>query len=308
MRWASSRMWRASGTWRSWEWCVPVLLLHCCTCQLDYFCLFSWRRPRCAFGTWRSWEWCVPLLLCLLHLFLVGTRGLDHTTSIYNEHPAPGGAGSGAHLHCCGCCYRCTRCWVARDGGHNERPPSSTPACCSGSTLVAPLGLAYCSLEVLGNSHNVSVQVFLLFNIGLELSFDRLRSMGKFVFGMGTLQVRAKAGCCCQNGGCVLLLELLVVDPRGCYHSPPMVLPGRCLAAVSRGGCRICSHGEPILQRDCISGVAAAARPHSPCSALSSPAVYRPHPQRVHIPLPCPLPRTHRWCSPWQRSPLQAWP
>jgi Kef-type K+ transport system membrane component KefB len=30
--------------------------------------------------------------------------------------------------------------------------------------------------------------VFLLFNIGLELSFDRLRSMGKFVFGMGTLQ------------------------------------------------------------------------------------------------------------------------
>ena len=31
--------------------------------------------------------------------------------------------------------------------------------------------------------------VFLLFNIGLELSFDRLRSMGKFVFGMGTAQV-----------------------------------------------------------------------------------------------------------------------
>jgi hypothetical protein len=31
--------------------------------------------------------------------------------------------------------------------------------------------------------------VFLLFNIGLELSFDRLRSMGKFVFGMGSAQV-----------------------------------------------------------------------------------------------------------------------
>lgn len=31
--------------------------------------------------------------------------------------------------------------------------------------------------------------VFLLFNIGLELSFDRLRSMQKFVFGMGTGQV-----------------------------------------------------------------------------------------------------------------------
>ncbi|KAG1670685.1 hypothetical protein FOA52_010960 [Chlamydomonas sp. UWO 241] len=31
--------------------------------------------------------------------------------------------------------------------------------------------------------------VFLLFNIGLELSLDRLASMAKYVFGMGTLQV-----------------------------------------------------------------------------------------------------------------------
>lgn len=31
--------------------------------------------------------------------------------------------------------------------------------------------------------------VFLLFNIGLELSFDRLASMGKMVFGMGSAQV-----------------------------------------------------------------------------------------------------------------------
>lgn len=31
--------------------------------------------------------------------------------------------------------------------------------------------------------------VFLLFNIGLELSLERLRSMAKFVFGMGTTQV-----------------------------------------------------------------------------------------------------------------------
>lgn len=31
--------------------------------------------------------------------------------------------------------------------------------------------------------------VFLLFNIGLELSLERLRSMQKFVFGMGTMQV-----------------------------------------------------------------------------------------------------------------------
>ena len=32
--------------------------------------------------------------------------------------------------------------------------------------------------------------VFLLFNIGLELSLERLRSMQKYVFGMGTAQVR----------------------------------------------------------------------------------------------------------------------
>lgn len=31
--------------------------------------------------------------------------------------------------------------------------------------------------------------VFLLFNIGLELSLDRLHSMQKFVFGLGGLQV-----------------------------------------------------------------------------------------------------------------------
>jgi len=31
--------------------------------------------------------------------------------------------------------------------------------------------------------------VFLLFNIGLELSLERLRSMQKYVFGMGTAQV-----------------------------------------------------------------------------------------------------------------------
>ena len=32
--------------------------------------------------------------------------------------------------------------------------------------------------------------VFLLFNIGLELSLERLRSMQKAVFGMGTSQVK----------------------------------------------------------------------------------------------------------------------
>ena len=31
--------------------------------------------------------------------------------------------------------------------------------------------------------------VFLLFNIGLELSIERLASLAKYVFGMGSLQV-----------------------------------------------------------------------------------------------------------------------
>ena len=35
--------------------------------------------------------------------------------------------------------------------------------------------------------------VFLLFNIGLELSLERLRSMQKAVFGMGTSQVLANS-------------------------------------------------------------------------------------------------------------------
>ena len=36
--------------------------------------------------------------------------------------------------------------------------------------------------------------VFLLFNIGLELSMERLASLAKYVFGMGTLQVRGGGG------------------------------------------------------------------------------------------------------------------
>lgn len=41
--------------------------------------------------------------------------------------------------------------------------------------------------------------VFLLFNIGLELSLERLRSMQKYVFGMGTAQVRI---CCLPQKMC----------------------------------------------------------------------------------------------------------
>lgn len=33
--------------------------------------------------------------------------------------------------------------------------------------------------------------VFLLFNIGLELSLERLRQMQKYVFGLGSAQVRS---------------------------------------------------------------------------------------------------------------------
>ena len=39
--------------------------------------------------------------------------------------------------------------------------------------------------------------VFLLFNIGLELSLERLRSMQKYVFGMGTAQVCCLTQACC---------------------------------------------------------------------------------------------------------------
>jgi Kef-type K+ transport system membrane component KefB len=38
--------------------------------------------------------------------------------------------------------------------------------------------------------------VFLLFNIGLELSLDRLQSMAKYVFGMGSLQVGVRTLSC----------------------------------------------------------------------------------------------------------------
>jgi Kef-type K+ transport system membrane component KefB len=33
--------------------------------------------------------------------------------------------------------------------------------------------------------------LFLLFEMGLELSLDRLKSLAKYAFGMGSLQVRA---------------------------------------------------------------------------------------------------------------------
>lgn len=64
---------------------------------------------------------------------------------------------------------------------HPAIPPTPTPT-------VHHLSRALQDVESIRHLAELGV-VFLLFNIGLELSFDRLRSMGKFVFGMGTLQV-----------------------------------------------------------------------------------------------------------------------
>ncbi|PSC73360.1 K(+) efflux antiporter chloroplastic-like [Micractinium conductrix] len=59
----------------------------------------------------------------------------------------------------------------------------------AGGALIGPYALGIIQdVESIRHLAELGV-VFLLFNIGLELSFDRLRSMGKFVFGMGTLQV-----------------------------------------------------------------------------------------------------------------------
>lgn len=59
----------------------------------------------------------------------------------------------------------------------------------AGGALIGPYALGIIQdVESIRHLAELGV-VFLLFNIGLELSFDRLRSMQKFVFGMGTAQV-----------------------------------------------------------------------------------------------------------------------
>ena len=59
----------------------------------------------------------------------------------------------------------------------------------AGGALIGPAGLG-----IIQNVHGVQHiaefgVVFLLFNIGLELSYERLLSMAKYVFGLGTLQI-----------------------------------------------------------------------------------------------------------------------
>lgn len=48
--------------------------------------------------------------------------------------------------------------------------------------------------------------MFLLFNIGLELSLDRLQSMAKYVFGMGSVQVRLGE---VMDGKCYSLVSVI---------------------------------------------------------------------------------------------------
>ncbi len=59
----------------------------------------------------------------------------------------------------------------------------------AGGALIGPHALGIIQ-DVEGVRHLAELGVvFLLFNIGLELSLERLRSMQKYVFGMGTAQV-----------------------------------------------------------------------------------------------------------------------
>ena len=59
-----------------------------------------------------------------------------------------------------------------------------------------PINLTGIVRDVEGVRHLAELGVvFLLFNIGLELSLERLRSMQKFVFGLGGLQVGRRLRC-----------------------------------------------------------------------------------------------------------------
>ena len=74
----------------------------------------------------------------------------------------------------------------------------------AGGALIGPHALGIIQ-DVEGVRHLAELGVvFLLFNIGLELSLERLRSMQKYVFGMGTAQV-------CRLTLPLLLLMLFVL-------------------------------------------------------------------------------------------------
>lgn len=68
-----------------------------------------------------------------------------------------------------------------------------------GGALVGPHGMNIIS-DVHAVQHLAELGVvFLLFNIGLELSLERLQSMAKYVFGMGAAQVRRTAVPCADS-------------------------------------------------------------------------------------------------------------
>jgi len=91
-----------------------------------------------------------------------------------------------------------------------------------GGAAIGPHALGIIK-DVAGVRHLAELGVvFLLFNIGLELSLERLRSMQKFVFGMGTAQV-----------GASLAAIAWVVTAACGLGGPPAVILGGGLALSS---------------------------------------------------------------------------
>ena len=73
--------------------------------------------------------------------------------------------------------------------------------------------------------------VFLLFNIGLELSLERLQSMQKFVFGLGAGQVLRQTlaetlAYRCRIRMLVYTCCFMVTQPSDCICSKPMSVLG----------------------------------------------------------------------------------
>jgi Kef-type K+ transport system membrane component KefB len=81
-----------------------------------------------------------------------------------------------------------------------------------GGALIGPHALNIIS-DVHAVQHLAELGVvFLLFNIGLELSLERLQSMAKYVFGMGAAQVRIVLLWCCAVGGACRPASSIVVS------------------------------------------------------------------------------------------------
>eukprot|EP00884_Botryococcus_braunii_P005201 jgi/Botrbrau1/14682/Bobra.0108s0039.1 len=93
-----------------------------------------------------------------------------------------------------------------------------------GGALIGPHALGIIK-DVEGVRHLAELGVvFLLFNIGLELSLERLRSMQKYVFGMGTAQVVATLG---------LVAYTVMSVSSGMVSGPAAIILGGGLALSS---------------------------------------------------------------------------